>query len=327
MFVCVHFKFISEQKSFTIFGHMPLLQLFFEITINHFSMKTLHNLFLLLICISIACQSQKEENLAENASEYQNKGKLFIIGGGSRGESLVKRMIEESGVHEGGYGIILPMSSAEPDSAIFYSMIQFTNYGLNNVVGIDYSESNATEAGLDSIRNAKLIYIAGGDQNKFMASIKDKGIHEALLDAYKKGALIAGTSAGAAVQSDMMITGNERRYPDYSSTFRNIESENIEFAQGLGFLKESIIDQHFVKRSRHNRLFSAVIEHPEKMAIGIDEATAILVEGNMAEVVGESQVLVFTNPEKSRSSSGEKLGAKGIIVDIYLPGERFEIKL
>jgi cyanophycinase len=92
-------------------------------------------------------------------------------------------------------------------------------------------------------------------------------------------------------------------------------------------VENAIIDQHFVKRSRHNRLISAVAEHPEILGIGIDESTAILVDKDTAEVVGVSQVLVFknTNPKIDTSENG-LLGTKGIVLDIYLPGEKFPLK-
>jgi len=73
-------------------------------------------------------------------------------------------------------------------------------------------------------------------------------------------------------------------------------------------------------------LLSAVIEHPEKTGIGIDESTAILIQGNRAEIVGEFQVIVFKNPKKSKNIHQDKLGAHGITIDIYLPGEIFSIK-
>jgi cyanophycinase len=136
---------------------------------------------------------------------------------------------------------------------------------------------------------------------------------------------VGGTSAGAAVMSKIMITGNELKHPEYNSTFRNLEAENIETKTGLGLITNVIIDQHFVKRSRYNRLLTAIIEFPEMIGIGIDESTAILVKGKTIEVVGESQVVVLKNPEESSKKHNDKLGAKGILIDIYLPGEIFTL--
>ena len=255
-----------------------------------------------------------------------NKGKLFIIGGGSRPAAMVDRIVKESGIDKGGYGIVLPMSSSEPDTSAYYATNQFYKLGVDNVYGLNFTKDEELKASkLDSIKNAKLIYISGGDQNRFMAVVAGTEIETLILEAYKKGALIAGTSAGAAVMSKMMITGSELRHSEYASTFRNIESENIEIKTGLGLISNIIVDQHFVKRSRYNRLLSAIIEHPELVGVGIDESTAILVTGKTMEVVGESQVIIFKNPDQSKTTFNNKLGAQGIIMNLYLPGETFTI--
>ncbi len=81
-----------------------------------------------------------------------------------------------------------------------------------------------------------------------------------------------------------------------------------------------------MKRSRHNRLISAIIEYPDLQGIGIDESTAILVKGKDAEVVGMSQVLVYANPSRSKKVKSGKLGARGLTLNIYLPGEHFPVQ-
>ncbi len=282
-------------------------------------MQRFHLLLLLAVLIASCGQN-------DTSRDKSIEGKLFIIGGGSRPEILLNRMIEEAGLWEKGYAIVLPMASEEPDTAIYYGKKQLIDLGMTRVEGLHFIRDKEPNPGwIDSLANASLIYISGGDQNRFMSTVKGTAIEEAIWMAYNHGAVIAGTSAGAAVMSEKMITGNELRYPDYSETFRNIESENIELDRGLGLITTAIIDQHFVKRSRHNRLISAVIEHPGLLGIGIDEATAILVTGNTAEVVGDSQVLVFKNPLGSKHFFKEKLGARQIRLDIYLPGDTFKI--
>lgn len=265
--------------------------------------------------------------LAGVAQEEDKKGSLFIIGGGSRPTSMVKKIIKESRLDEGGYAIILPMASAEPDSSFYYANRQFADLGINNIFKQVYdSITLPSKQKLDSLKNARLIYIPGGDQDRFMKVVAGTPAANALKEAYRKGGMIAGTSAGAAVMSLEMITGTELKHPEYHSTFRNLEEQNLELKQGLGMLKNVIIDQHFVRRSRYNRLLTAVIEYPEIKGIGIDESTAILVRGNEAEVVGDSQVVVFSNPEASKRVSEGKLAAKGLVLDIYLDGDKFNLK-
>ncbi len=279
---------------------------------------------LFAILLQIGCKSEDKSQVGLKDSE--SKGSLFIIGGGSRPDEMVKRMIEESGINDQGYMVILPMSSELPDSAIIWSSEQFLKQGVAHVTGFNFKKEEIPSAQwIDSLANASLIYISGGNQNRFMEIVGGNEIEEAIHHAYKRGAMIAGTSAGAAVMSQVMITGNELKSPDYRPTFRTIESDNIETANGLGLITTAIIDQHFVWRSRYNRLFSAVIEFPQLKGIGIDESTAILVKNDQAEVVGISQVIVFTNPENSYLEKDGKLAARNININIYLTGEKFPI--
>lgn len=252
-------------------------------------------------------------------------GSLFIIGGGKRPATMIERLIREAGLRESGYGIILPMSSSEPDSAIFYAKKQFTQAGIDNILGMNISVDAVTDSQLDSLMAAQLIYITGGDQVSFMNAVGKSAIYESIHQAYHKGAVIAGTSAGAAVMSEVMITGNEKRYPDYKDTFENVEADNIETAEGLGLIGSAIIDQHFVKRSRYNRLISAVATYPALIGIGIDEATAILVKGDSAEVLGESQVIVMRNTTQTATTDTFKIGLSNLRMDVLLPGTKFSL--
>lgn len=258
----------------------------------------------------------------------QKAGTLFIIGGGSRPEPMRRELIRLGGLDQGHYTVILPMSSAEPDSSIFYATEQFTMLGVpaEKIVGFQLSKSYCPQGLLDSIAGAGLIYITGGDQSRFMAAIEGSPIRAAIWKAYHNGAVIAGTSAGAAVMSEVMITGNQLRYPEQEGAFRQIETSNVELSTGLGFLTDAIIDQHFVYRMRLNRLIAVVLEHPDKLGIGIDEATAIVVNGRSARVVGDSQVvLVRQKSKKPAHRAGLLLGSSGMNVQVLLPGDTFRL--
>lgn len=264
--------------------------------------------------------------LAFNFTFSQNsKGKLFIIGGGSRPDFLVDRMIKEAGLKSGETVAIFPHASEEQDSSFYYAKQQFEKRNLKALDCAFKKDEKLSPSKLDSLKTAKLIYIGGGDQVRFMEIINSNPeVKNLLKSAYQNGKMIAGTSAGAAVMSEVMITGNQLKYKDYENTFDNIEIKNVETKQGLGFIKTAVIDQHFVVRSRYNRLLSLIIENPTYKGIGIDEGTAILVNNGSAEVVGRAQVIVFKNPKQSKKLNGDKLGAKGITLDIYLNGEKFK---
>lgn len=282
-------------------------------------MQKVSAILIFLAFLFSACQESEQTD--------GSQGKLFIIGGGKRPPEMIQRMILEAGLNQGGYIVILPMASSEPDTSVFYAAKQFIEQGASSIADFRFSKDEEPPAArLDSLINASLIYITGGDQNRFMEVVAGTAVEEAIKTCYMNGGMIAGTSAGAAVMSEKMITGNELRKSDYLETFRTIEANNIELGTGLGFLTTAIVDQHFVWRSRHNRLITAIIEHPELIGIGIDEATAILVKGNLAEVIGESQVLVYENPDRSFTiNKDEKLGARYLRLRVFLPGESFRL--
>lgn len=253
------------------------------------------------------------------------KGKLYIIGGGKRPPEMVKQLIELSGVGQGKYIVVLPMSSEDVDTAAYWAMKQFKDLGITNITWFDFNEGEPFEKHkLDSIINAGMIYISGGDQNRFMKIALGSPLVDAIHQAYKNGSVIAGTSAGAAVQSKKMITGNQLKNPNMKG-YKTIQPNNIEIAEGLGLLSSAIIDQHFIWRERNNRLISVAIENPNELAIGIDESTAILVEGNMATVYGISQVLVLNASRASITVTDSLLGANNVKMDLYVPGQSFKL--
>ncbi|MGK7396399.1 MAG: cyanophycinase [Candidatus Cyclobacteriaceae bacterium M3_2C_046] len=281
---------------------------------------------LIMLLGLMGCGSPAPDN--NQMAQPPKNGKLFIIGGGSRGAEMVQRMIQESGLDSAGYGVILPMASIQPDSSIYYARRQFTDQGISSVVGMHFSDKQSIDPDrIDSLTNAQLIYISGGSQSRFMEAVRDTPIEKAIRTAYEMGAMIAGTSAGAAVMSRMMVTGDEKKHPEYESTFSSLEHENIIIDQGLGLLDPAIIiDQHFIQRSRYNRLITAVLEFPGKIGIGIEESTAILVENDQAEVVGQAQVIKILNPQHNQKVQKGLLGGENLILSVYLPGDNFKLK-
>jgi cyanophycinase len=272
------------------------------------------------------CVPKAKSDTVTTPSLSEAKGKLFIVGGGHRSEPFKDAMIKASPLPDGGYAVVLPMSSSNQDTAAYYGMIQFTDRGYESVAYKFGAGNEVTEARLDSIRNAAMIWIPGGVQSRFMGVIHEHPeIGQVIADAYMNGAMIAGTSAGAAIMSKIMITGDQKKYPEYTSTFYHLEKDNIITEEGLGLVTGVIVDQHFVQRARNNRLLTAIMEFPDHIGIGIDESTAVLVSGNHVKVVGESQVLVYRNVSGSATVQDGKLGARNIRLDIYLPGDTFSL--
>jgi len=255
------------------------------------------------------------------------KGTLFIIGGGNRTEAMMNELADISGIRHKGYIFILPMASSQPDSAIILVKEDFRKTGISDVTGYCFRKNGIPQQSqLDSLRNANLIYISGGDQSRFMAEVLNTPVMEAIHQAYEKGAVIAGTSAGAAVMSKKMITGNQKKHPEEEAGFATMEEDNIEITEGLGLLPDVIIDQHFIKRQRLNRLIAVSIENPDQLCVGIDESTAIIITGHTAVVTGNSQVVVIENKNKQKDLLNGLLGAQGLELSVFLPGQKFNIR-
>ncbi|TVR37051.1 MAG: cyanophycinase [Balneolaceae bacterium] len=284
-------------------------------------------LLLIFGLVFSGCGDSTGKDGSEQYTKTEGEGSLMIIGGGSRPAEMIQRMITESGLDHAGYAIVLTMSAANPDTSGYYGETQFRQQGVTNVRSYDLGRRDiATENALDSLQNASLVYITGGSQSRFMRSVEEfPEIGTALINAYESGAMISGTSAGASVMSRIMITGDQQNYPDYTATFYHLEKDNIITERGLGLIEGVIVDQHFLKRARNNRLLTAVMEYPNHIGIGVDEATAVLIKNGQAEVVGEAQVLVYQNLSGESKVNNGRLGANNIRLDIYLPGDLFEL--
>lgn len=255
------------------------------------------------------------------------KGKLFIIGGGDRGEALMKAMVEEAELKPSDYIMVLPMASGIPEESVEAIAGQFREVSQNSIRSINFTRKMASDKVLvDSVRHAKLIFVTGGDQNRFMDVVKATPLYDALHQAYAAGSLIAGTSAGAAIMSEKMITGHPAKVTESKNPFAQLTAGLVEVGEGMGFLKSAIIDQHFIARSRYTRLFSTLAVYPKLAAIGVDEGTAMLVSGNQVKVVGDAQVLVVKNPKKLKIANNGYVSWEHVDFGLYQQGESFKLK-
>jgi len=126
------------------------------------------------------------------------------------------------------------------------------------------------------IAEATAVWLGGGDQVDLVAAYRGTAVERELKTLLNRGGVIGGTSAGAAVMSDVMIEGGNPR---------------AEVGHGFGFVTNAVIDQHFLKRSRVNRLLGVLSDRPALIGIGIDEGTAFVLQGDQWSVVGRSYVI------------------------------------
>ncbi|RZJ79641.1 MAG: cyanophycinase [Flavobacterium sp.] len=262
-------------------------------------------------------------------AQAQNaKGSLFIIGGGERPDALMQQMLNTANLKPKDYIIVLPMSSEVPDTGFEFFSKQMKKLKEGVIIkNFNFAKHDVNDKKwIDSLSGAKLIYILGGDQNRFMKVVLGTPIYTAIHTAFKNGSTVAGTSAGAAVMSKYMITGQHLIDTAAKDGFNKLWDKNIEFSEGLGLLQNTIIDQHFIKRNRYGRLISALAAHPEMICVGIDEGTAIIVQGNKAKVAGESQVLRFARPKDLKTTTKGLIKFKQSEFGIFTEGDIIPIK-
>lgn len=250
-------------------------------------------------------------------------GNLVIIGGGGRPASIMQKIIELSADNS---ILVIPMASGIPDTVGWEQRDQFLEYGASraDILMLSHADTNNVVVA-ETIRSAKGIWFSGGDQNRLMGYLGTGILFDAVHEAYRNGAVVAGTSAGAAVMSEIMITGDENR-PDQYRSFATIHQDNIIVSPGIGLLKGVIVDQHFIRRSRLNRLISTLLDHEDRVAVGIDEATALWVKSDgSSEVLGQSQILLLEQPNAEVVSADSLHGHTGLKMHVLTPGSTFRI--
>ncbi|RYY54153.1 MAG: cyanophycinase [Chitinophagaceae bacterium] len=260
-------------------------------------------------------------------SSVFSQGKLFIIGGGDRAPALMATMIREAGLGPTDYIAVLPMSSGEPDTSFFYFKKSIDVIGKYTIVNLAFNSGNVgSRSRLDSLEKSKLVFITGGDQSRFMKLVLNTPVYASIHKAYANGAMIAGTSAGAAVMSEHMVTGRQLRGDSVvRETISSLRAENIEFKPGLALLTNAVIDQHFIKRSRYNRMLSALQAYPKLACIGIDEATAIVVSGKNVKVEGVGQVIMFADPVGADVTEAGLIKYRDIRLSVFTAGDSFTL--
>lgn len=259
------------------------------------------------------------------AQEAGPSGHLVLIGGGEKPAVAMRKFVELAGGPAAPI-VAIPTASEDPDTPSYYLDLFRQEYGCTNVEVLDIKtrDDAARPDYAERAAAARGIFFGGGDQSRITRALLDTPVGTAIADAFARGAVIGGTSAGTACQSALMITGE--------GDFTVLRSNNVELVPGLGFFRGVIVDQHFVARQRSNRLISVILEHPDLLGVGVDEDTAVWVRpDNTFEVMGEGPVLVLdastTTVTRVPGESGKDLlGARDLRVHVLLPGESFDLR-
>lgn len=286
----------------------------------------------LLTSMAASCASPGANVVSEGivANAPRARGHLLIVGGGPVPREVTRRFVDLAGGSGKSRIAVIPMASAlastGPEKAA-----ELRSLGADAFV-IDVQRSGAdADSMVRKLDDATGVWLSGGDQNRLTAALHGSAILRAIGARYQAGAVVGGTSAGAAAMSEVMITGDERRpggarpLTDSTQAYVTIDRDNVVTAAGFGFLRNVIVDQHFLRRRRQNRLISLVLENPATLGVGVDESTALdVTPDGIWEVIGSSAVVIFDARGSAVTPRGYVLGASGVRMHVLPAGSTFD---
>lgn len=257
------------------------------------------------------------------AAAPQPKGHLVLNGGGGESDPFWPTIFRLAGGKDAAI-VILPTASERAETGQEY-VDELKAMGATGMQAIELRqrEDASKPEFLAAIAAAKVIFFTGGDQAKITAAILGTPAEAAIRKVYDDGGILSGSSAGLACMSRVMLTGE--------GDFTVVRGGNVETKEGLGYVTEAILDQHFVARQRQNRLISVVLEHPELPGIGVDERTSIWIRPDRTfDVMGEGWVMIFDARRSVVRTDGAaakpKLATDELATRILVAGDRFDLK-
>ena len=255
------------------------------------------------------------------------KGQLVIIGGAEDKEGdciILREFVRRAGGTQARIVVMTVATGLPEEVGRTYTGV-FERLGVEDVRIVDTADSEdaSDPRALEAIEKATGVFFTGGDQARITSLLKDTELDAAIHRRYAEGIVVGGTSAGAAMMPDVMIVEGD------SET--NPRLEIVEMGPGMGFLPGVVIDQHFLQRGRLGRLLSAVTQQPVVLGFGIDENTAVVVNNNQFEVIGEGAVTIVDVADLTHTNLGqilkdEDLAICGAKLHILPHGYRFDLK-
>jgi cyanophycinase len=257
-------------------------------------------------------------------AQVEGAGTLIIVGGGEdkEGERVILREVADR--VNGGKLVLATVASHQPKGYFEAYRQAFADLGVDNLVELYVNERSETLEGplLEKMSDAAGVFFSGGDQLRISSQIGDTPIEQRVREIFAAGGVIAGTSAGASVMSDTMLVKG--------SSGESARIGDLHIAPGLGLIQNVIIDQHFAERGRFGRLLGAVAQNARIIGIGIDEDTAIIVQGDEFRVCGSGAVYIVDAGGVTHSNVADAQVASALsIFDVRLhvlsSGDHFDL--
>ena len=263
------------------------------------------------------------------SSSQSTKNAILVIGGAEdkvHGKEILQTFFQRSGGRDAIIGIV-PCASREPTliGERYYRL--FDDMGAREIKVLDVRDrSGADDSGYRNfVEDCTGIFLTGGDQLRLCGLLADTPLMNRIVEkAQKREISLAGTSAGAAIMGDHMISGGS-----------SAECPNralVDMAKGLDIIPRVLVDQHFYNRNRLARLLSAVCSHPELLGIGIDEDTCAMFESDgKIQVIGKGSVTIIDARDMSYTNHQDAFGNQplsmhNLKLHVLSYGDRYDLE-
>lgn len=237
------------------------------------------------------------------------RGSLVLVGGGLRDQTIIKRFFELAGGPDVPI-VVIPTAGGRANYDQYWRGLRlFKEAGATHLTVLHTYDPRVadTDEFVKPITEARGVWFSGGRQWRLADSYLNTKVHEALRDLLGRGGVIGGTSAGATIQGSYLVRGDTK-----TNTIMMGDHE-----QGLGFLRNVAVDQHILKRNRQFDLIEIIKAHPQLLGIGLDEDTAIVVQGDQVEVIGQHYIAIYDH---------NHLLDSGGRFYFLAPGDRYNLK-
>jgi cyanophycinase len=255
----------------------------------------------------------------------RERGPLIVIGGheDKDGDRLILKEVARHA--QGGRLVVATVASQIPEEYFAQYREIFSAEGVGELVELYVNErfEASDPEKLACFDGAAGVFFTGGDQLRIASQIGDTPAEAAVRRIWDEGGVVAGTSAGASVMSDIMLvqgtSGESHRIGD------------LHMCSGFGLIQDVVIDQHFAERGRIGRLMGAVSQNPRILGLGVDENTAFVVRGTVFEVIGDGAVYVVDGEGITHSNIAEAdpkstLSVHDLKLHVLSAGDRFDLR-
>lgn len=252
-------------------------------------------LFFLIIFFFGSDKLHGQDNTDLHLSTGPENGALVIVGGAMKSKAIMQRFIDLAGGADAAIVVVPTASGRKSYNQNSGLAPRLRNMGATNVTVLHTYEKEVanSESFVKPLREADAVWFGGGRQWRLVDAYANTLTETLFREVLERGGVIGGSSAGATIQGSYLARGDTK----------NNQIMMGDHEEGFGYLKNVAIDQHVLARNRQFDMFDILKNKPHLLGIGIDENTAIVVEGNQFEVIGESYVLMYDGQFHSREGT------------------------